>query len=156
EAGAPVFAPLDGRVYSFRNNAGPLDYGPTIILDHIVADGSLTFFTLYGHLSVDSLDGLSEGMAIKQGTRIARLGDESVNGGWTPHLHFQIITDLLDPAGEFPGVALPHQREVWLSLSPDPNLIAGIPAESFPKEIMSREQILSARSKHISSSLSLS
>ncbi len=156
EAGAPVFAPLDGRVHSFRRNVGPLDYGPTIILEHTVADGSLTFFTLYGHLSVDSLDGLSEGMAIKQGTRIAQLGDESVNGGWTPHLHFQIITDLLDRTGEFPGVALPSQREVWLSLSPDPNLITGIPAERFPKEVMSREQILSARAAHIGKSLSIS
>jgi len=156
EAGAPVFAPLDGRVHSFRYNAGPLDYGPTIILEHTVANGSLTFFTLYGHLSVDSLDGLSEGMVIKQGTRIARLGDESVNGGWTPHLHFQIITDLLDRVGEFPGVALPSEREVWLSLSPDPNLIARVPAERFPQEVMSREQIVSIRSQHISPSLSIS
>ncbi len=156
EAGSPVFAPLDGRVHSFRRNARPLDYGPTIILEHTVADGSLTFFTLYGHLSVDSLDGLSEGMAIKQGTRIARLGDESVNGGWTPHLHFQIITDLLDHTGEFLGVALPSQREVWLSLSPDPNLIAGIPAERFPNDGMSRERILSARAEHIGRSLSIS
>ena len=156
EAGSPIFAPLDGRVHSFRLNVGPLDYGPTIILEHTVADGALTFYTLYGHLSADSLAGLSEGLKVKRGALIARMGDESINGGWTPHLHFQIITDLLDRVGEFPGVALPSQREVWLSLSPDPNLIVGIPAKCFPAEAMSSEQILSTRAAYIAPSLSIS
>src|SRR5262249_2418127 len=39
EAGASVFAPLAGIVHSFQNNDAPLDYGPTIILQHDVADG---------------------------------------------------------------------------------------------------------------------
>jgi len=34
EAGHPVFAPLSGKVFSFQNNAGFGDYGPTIILEH--------------------------------------------------------------------------------------------------------------------------
>ncbi len=51
EAGTPVLAPLDGVVHSFRNNSSHLDYGPTIILQHTVAEQQLTFFTLYGHLS---------------------------------------------------------------------------------------------------------
>ncbi|HKT37762.1 MAG TPA: phosphotransferase, partial [Ktedonobacterales bacterium] len=100
-AGAPVFAPLDGMVHSFRNNDAPKDYGPTIILEHSVDidagdidAGALTFYTLYGHLSLDSLDGLSVGMPVARGARIARMGDETVNGDWPPHLHFQIITDL--------------------------------------------------------------
>jgi 4-aminobutyrate aminotransferase-like enzyme/Ser/Thr protein kinase RdoA (MazF antagonist) len=154
EAGSPVFAPLDATVHSFRNNAGQLDYGPTIILQHTVADGALTFYTLYGHLSPDSLDGLHEGMAITKGARIGSIGDYPVNGDWPPHLHFQIITDLLNHSGDFPGVALPDQREVWLSLSPDPNLIAGMPTE--PDTTLDREQILAVRAKHISPSLSVS
>src|SRR6185312_12796533 len=88
EAGAPVFAPLDGVVHSFRNNTPHLDYGPTIILQHTVSDGQLTFFTLYGHLSADSLNNLYEGKRIAKDTPFASIGDATINGGWPPHLHF--------------------------------------------------------------------
>ena len=158
EAGAPILAPLDGVVHSFRNNDAPLDYGPTIILQHTVGDKDkqLTFYTLYGHLSADSLEGLYEGKPITQGTLFCKIGNYTVNGGWPPHLHFQIITDLLDRTGEFPGVARPGQRDVWLSLSPDPNLIVGIPRECFPADGLSVEEIRRERAEHTSKSLSIS
>jgi 4-aminobutyrate aminotransferase-like enzyme len=156
EAGSPVFAPLDGEVHSFRDNAGALDYGPTIILEHKIANENLTFFTLYGHLSKESLDGLKEGMEVERGAQIARIGDSRVNGGWPPHLHFQIIVDILGSAGEFPGVALASQRNIWLDLSPDPNLIARIPPALLRSRSMSVEEILDARSRHLSPSLSIS
>ena len=159
EAGSPVLAPLDGIVHSFANNNAPLDYGPTIILQHTVAGNygqPLTFFTLYGHLSIDSLDGLYAGKPITRGIPFARIGTYPTNGGWPPHLHFQIITDLLDRTGEFPGVARPGQRDIWLSLSPDPNLIVRIPEDDFPAESLSVEQIHQLRAKHIGPSLSIS
>jgi 4-aminobutyrate aminotransferase-like enzyme/Ser/Thr protein kinase RdoA (MazF antagonist) len=158
EAGAPVLAPLDGVVHSYRNNDSPLDFGPTIILQHTVSDEDkqLVFYTLYGHLSADSLDGLYEGKPITQDTPFCKIGNYPVNGGWPPHLHFQIITDLLDRTGEFPGVARPSQRDVWLSLSPDPNLIVGIPKECFPADGLSVEEIRKERAEHIGKSLSIS
>ena len=159
EAGSPVLAPLDGIVHSFANNTAPLDYGPTIILQHTVAgnnDQLLTFFTLYGHLSMDSLAGLYAGKPIARGTPFARIGTYPTNGGWPPHLHFQIITDLLDRTGEFPGVARPGQRDIWLSLSPDPNLMVRIPEDDFPAESLSVEQIRQLRTEHIGPSLSIS
>jgi 4-aminobutyrate aminotransferase-like enzyme/Ser/Thr protein kinase RdoA (MazF antagonist) len=156
EPGSPVFAPLDGIIHSFRNNNAPLDYGPTIILQHTVDEGRLTFFTLYGHLSLDSLDGLAPGMPVTRGTQIGKIGDISVNGGWPPHLHFQIITDLLGKSGDFPGVGRPNQRPLWLSLSPDPNLILGIPADRFPPAEMSTEEILALRQRHLGKNLSIS
>jgi 4-aminobutyrate aminotransferase-like enzyme len=156
EPGSPVFAPLDGVVHSFRNNDAPLDYGPTIILQHTVDNGETAFFTLYGHLSAASLDGLYEGMPIKRGARLGSIGDYPINGGWPPHLHFQIITDMLGKSGEFPGVALPNQREIWLSLSPDPNLITRIPELRRRSEEMSVEQILAVRDKHLGKNLSIS
>ena len=155
-AGAPVLAPLDGIVHSFRNNTALLDYGPTIILQHTIAEQELPFYTLYGHLSEDSLDGLYEGKPIAQGTPIAKIGNYPINGNWPPHLHFQIITDLLGRTGEFPGVARPSQRDVWLSICPDPNLIAGIPAESFPSDGLSFEETRHLRAQHIGKSLSIS
>jgi 4-aminobutyrate aminotransferase-like enzyme/Ser/Thr protein kinase RdoA (MazF antagonist) len=158
EAGTPVFAPLDGIVHSFRNNAAPLDYGPAIILQHTVADGRLTFFTLYGHLSLDSLEGLSEGMRIRRGAQIARIGNFPVNGNWPPHLHFQIVADMLGRTGDFPGVAPANTREIWLSLSPDPNHIARIPALEEPtaeKTEMNPAEILGERGERIGPSLSI-
>ncbi len=155
-AGSPVFAPLEGTVHSFQNNTQPLDYGPCIILEHATEDTGQVFFTLYGHLSVESLTGLHEGKPIGQGERFAALGDSSVNGGWPPHLHFQIVTDMLGNKGDFPGVGGAGQRNVWLSLSPDPNAILGVPSEAFPPEQRSSRDILSSRREHIGRSLSVS
>jgi len=133
-----------------------LDYGPTIILRHDVDDGRLRFYTLFGHLSADSLHSLAEGMFVAQGTEIAHIGDSSVNGGWPPHLHFQLITDLLGRNGEFPGVALPAQRELWRSICPDPNLILGIPGISAENRGLANDKILRIRHEHIGRSLSIS
>jgi 4-aminobutyrate aminotransferase-like enzyme/Ser/Thr protein kinase RdoA (MazF antagonist) len=157
EPGSPVFAPLDGVVHSFRDNDHPLDYGPTIILQHAAGDSALRFFTLYGHLSEGSLEGLREDTPVKRGAQIARIGNFPTNGGWPPHLHFQIITALLGHKGDFPGVALARERELWLSISPDPNLIAGIP--DLPEKswtAMKPDQILVLRSQLIGKSLSIS
>jgi 4-aminobutyrate aminotransferase-like enzyme/Ser/Thr protein kinase RdoA (MazF antagonist) len=156
EAESPIYAPLDGVVHSFQNNTAPLDYGPTIILQHTVGDGALTFYTLYGHLSEDSLDGLYVGKPIQRGTQIAKIGNYPVNGNWPPHLHFQIITDLLGRVGEFPGVARPSQREIWLSISPDPNVIAGLPESVFLPAPMGADEILARRAEQIGPSLSIS
>ncbi len=158
EPGSPVFAPIDAVVHSFANNAAPLDYGPTIVLEHRAADGA-SFYTLYGHLSEDSLEGLARGKPVRRGEQIAQIGESRVNGGWPPHLHFQIILDMLGREGDFPGVARPGERGLWLGLSPDPNLIARIPSldlAAAAKTEMTREEILAARAKRIGPSLSLS
>jgi 4-aminobutyrate aminotransferase-like enzyme/Ser/Thr protein kinase RdoA (MazF antagonist) len=154
-AGARVFAPLGGVVHSFRDNAAPLDYGPTVILRHSVDDGRLTFFTLYGHLDRESVAWLQPGQPIPAGSPVGRVGDSGVNGGWPPHLHFQIVTDLLEQQGDFPGVARPSQRSVWKSLCPDPNLIARIPAERFPGAAPPPQRILAERRHHLGPSLSI-
>ncbi len=154
DAGTPVFAPLDGEIAAFNDNGMNQDYGPVIILRHRTDDGT-EFFTLYGHLSRESLDGLSIGKRVKAGDRIATLGAANVNGGWTPHLHLQIITDLLELGTDFPGVAPPAQRAAWTSLCPDPNLIVRVPAERFPRGERSRRESLTAREKAIGGNLSL-
>ena len=124
-AGAEVFAPLAGVIHSFADNARPEDYGPTIILTHEPQPG-VGFHTLYGHLSRESLSGLTEGMPVAQGQRIATLGDRSVNGGWPPHLHFQITLDMLGLKGDFPGVCRRSERDRWLALCPDPAPLLGL------------------------------
>ncbi|MGA7838651.1 MAG: peptidoglycan DD-metalloendopeptidase family protein [Ignavibacteriaceae bacterium] len=124
EAGTEIFAPLNGKVHSFQNNSSFGDYGPTIILEHNL-NGEV-FYTLYGHLSLNSLNGLFEGKEIKKGQKIAEFGDPAVNVGWPPHLHFQLITDMLGKKGDFPGVCTPSEKEYYLNICPDPNLILKI------------------------------
>jgi len=122
-----VFTPLAGTVHSFRDNAAPFDYGPTIILEHAVAP-DLTFHTLYGHLSCESLATLSVGRAFAAGEPIGALGTSEVNGNWPPHLHFQIILDIGDWSGDFPGVFRRSQRDYWRMVCPDPRPLLGIPS----------------------------
>jgi 4-aminobutyrate aminotransferase-like enzyme/Ser/Thr protein kinase RdoA (MazF antagonist) len=155
DAGSPVFAPLDGLVHSFQNNRARCDYGPCIILEHRTPEG-IPFFTLYGHLSAESLEDLSPGEPVRKGERIASIGSYPENGDWPPHLHFQIITDLLGMRGDFPGSCRPSQRDVWLSISPDPNLIARIPAARLKAEALDPAQILDLRHQYIGKNLSIS
>ncbi len=119
--GTPLCAPFDAVVHSFADNAAPYDYGPTILLRHQLED--VVFYSLHGHLSRDSLEGLTVGQAVAKGQPFARVGSTEVNGGWPPHLHFQLIVDALDRQGDFPGVVVVGERDVWLSLCPDPNLV---------------------------------
>ena len=153
--GTPVFAPLGGVVHSFRDNAAPKDYGPTVILRHSVDGGGLTFFTLYGHLDRDSLAWLRPGQPVALGSVVGRVGESAVNGGWAPHLHFQLITDLLEYQGDFPGVARPLHRSAWKSLSPDPNLIARMAPECFPPPALALGPLLEKRRHLLGPSLSI-
>ena len=121
EAEAPIYAPLDGVVHSFNNNTNFGDYGPTIILKHDVVD--FKFYTLYGHLSLSSLNGLKVGAEIKKGQQIATLGTSQVNGDYPPHLHFQIIKDIQDFEGDYPGVSNQIDLEFYKINCPDPNLL---------------------------------
>ncbi len=155
-AGTPVLAPLDGVVHSLADNANPLDYGPTVVLEHAAGPGGPGFYTLYGHLARGSSAALNTGDRVGAGTVIARIGAIEENGGWPPHLHFQLITDLLDGHGDFPGVADPAERRVWLSLAPDPNLVAQIPGGVTAPAGRSGSDILDSRGAHIGPSLSVS
>lgn len=120
-AGTLLHAPLDGIVHSSAFNDHYGDYGPTIILAHEL--GGVTFFTLYGHLSLSSLEGLHEGKTIKAGEIFAAIGPYPENGDWPPHLHFQVIGDMGNYRGDFPGVCNAAHRKYYLDLCPDPQLI---------------------------------
>jgi 4-aminobutyrate aminotransferase-like enzyme len=153
--GTPIRAPLDGVVHAVAINTAPLDYGPLVILRHTTSDG-LEFFTLYGHLARDTFDALRPGQRIARGQQFACIGDVLENGGWAPHLHLQIIVDLLDHRSDFPGVARASQRKVWTSLSPDPNLLLGVPEERFPRPEPAPAETLSVRRELLGKNLSIS
>lgn len=123
--GTEVTAPLPATVHSAAENAGLGNYGPTVILSHTL-DG-VEFYTLYGHLSRCSLERLEPGDRLAAGDPVGEVGDLQENGSWPPHLHFQIITEVLRDEVDYPGVAAPSERARYLELCPDPNLILGIP-----------------------------
>jgi 4-aminobutyrate aminotransferase-like enzyme/Ser/Thr protein kinase RdoA (MazF antagonist) len=153
-AGTAILAPLDGIIESVRDNGMDLDYGPTLIIRHEPADGPV-FHTLYGHLGREVLAS-TPGTRVKRGDQVATVGDLDVNGGWPPHLHFQLIADLLDRNGEFPGVARSDRREVWKSLSPDPNLVTRISDTLLQPPHPGPAEILAGRRQYIGPSLSIS
>ena len=130
-AGTPVFAPMDGVVHSFQDNNNFGDYGPTIILDHSGASQHYLegkpLYSLYGHLTRTSLNGLFIGKTFNAGEQLGEIGPFPENGDWPPHLHFQLMTDMLGLAGDFPGVCSLSDRAKFLSICPNPNDLLGIP-----------------------------
>lgn len=116
-----VKAPLNGIVHSYAFNDNFGDYGVTIILAHQL-DGT-SFYTLYGHLSLNSIKNIQEGDSINKGDVFAEFGIPAENGHWPPHLHFQVIDDIGEWKGDYPGVCKFSGREKWLANSPDPDII---------------------------------
>lgn len=118
KSGSSIYSPLDGIVHSFQLNQGEGNYGPTIILSHNV--GGKKFQTLYGHLATSDLQNLEVGMKIGQGTILCHLGESHENGGWPPHLHFQLINDMQGWVGDYLGVSSKKDLERHAQNCPDP------------------------------------
>lgn len=124
KAGTKVITPLGGVVHSFKNNTESGDYGPTIILNHELH--GIQFYTLYGHLSIESLQGLYKSKAFEAGQPLATLGDIPINVNYAPHLHFQIIQELGNFKGDYPGVCTQKDLHMYQKNCPDPNLLLKI------------------------------
>lgn len=124
--GTTIFTPYEGEVFSVRNNAGTGDYGPTIILKHQLV--GVEFYSLYGHLSLDSIQNVKQGDFFATGTPLCSLGNYPENGEWAPHLHFQLITNLDDfNDGDYPAVCTEADKAKFAEYCPNPNLMLKIP-----------------------------
>ena len=121
--GTRVYAPFDGVIHSFKNNDNFGDYGPTIILQHNLA--GLVLYSLYGHLSQKSLAGFTVGDIVNKNQRIAWFGNNTENGCWPPHLHFQLMYHLEGNYGDYPGVCKYSEMEKYKLNVPDPGLVMG-------------------------------
>jgi 4-aminobutyrate aminotransferase-like enzyme/Ser/Thr protein kinase RdoA (MazF antagonist) len=174
--GTPIFAPIAGTVHSFQDNAGERNYGPTIILEHqVIADfglgiadstdskseirnpkSAIKFWTLYGHLSRQSLEGLEVGQKVEAGEAFCEIGPMPENGNWPPHLHLQVMLDTLGWQGDYPGVVFPEKQAVWTSICPDPwLLLTGQPSPPPPAQMVAPE-IMEFRQRHLGKNLSVS
>ena len=121
---ASVHAALNGTIHSLQNNTALGDYGPTIIIQHQIKD--FIFHTLYGHLSEESLIDKQIGNTVCKGEQIGNLGLPPINGDYAPHLHFQIIIDMENKFGDYPGVCSSKMLDFYSANCPDPDVLLKI------------------------------
>lgn len=124
EEDTPVMAPMGGMVHSYAFNNNFADYGATIILQHQV--DTLNFYTLYGHLALKDIANIRTGQFITRGETFAHFGTPAENGDWPPHLHFQVILDMGNWEGDYPGVCKKSEALKYLTNSPDPDSILNL------------------------------
>ena len=153
----PVLAMLDGTVETVVDNDMPFDYGPTVIVRHETPDGT-PFWVLTGHLSRRTLTTVRPGQRVAKGDTIGFIGDHTVNGGWPPHVHVQVMTDLLlarwgaadtQPDGNFEGAGEPSRMGVWRSIVPNANLLLRLTPETFDDEPADTPESLDARRANV-------
>ncbi|MCS5670403.1 MAG: peptidoglycan DD-metalloendopeptidase family protein [Vicinamibacterales bacterium] len=120
--GTPCMAFAEGEVSHFGYNPEPGDYGNVIITQHNI--GGVSVWALYGHMDAASIKEKTIGQKVSAGEEIAWFGNYAENGGWEPHLHFQL--SLVEPkTHDLPGVVAPDDREQALLDYPDPRLVLG-------------------------------
>ncbi len=121
-AGTPVHAFADGTIYCLGVNPADGDYGPTIVTEHVV--NGRPIWALHGHLSASSLDDKIPSQTIHKGQVIGWLGNESENGGWPPHVHFQLSWNA-PITHDMPGAVSEAQHSQALLDYPDPRIVLG-------------------------------
>ncbi|GLS33580.1 Ser/Thr protein kinase RdoA involved in Cpx stress response, MazF antagonist [Mesorhizobium albiziae] len=129
-AGTKLYTPLDATVKSVEIEEDPLGYGCLVALDH-APEGCPPFVTLWGHLAHEAAARLKPGERLAAGALVGEMGVPAENGGWAPHLHFQISADPQLAARDILGVGEARYLDVWRALFPDAADLAGIPPETF-------------------------
>ncbi|WP_452598874.1 aminotransferase class III-fold pyridoxal phosphate-dependent enzyme [Pontimicrobium sp. MEBiC01747] len=147
-----VHALFDGEVVIAVDNSKYKEYGGLLVLKHDI--DNLTFYTLYGHLTVASATQYQLGDHVKKGNKIAELGNTIENGSWVPHLHFQIMLSLFNYTDDYPGVTYLSEIEIWKSICPNPNLLFKLEALQHQKTTSNKE-LITYRKQHLGKSLSL-
>lgn len=110
----PVYAPCDGRVVVSGYEEGYGQFGNYLIFQPKNAN----FYLFFGHLASDRIDTGT----VKSGTLLAHIGDfhNNENGGWSRHLHLQVLKEL-PPAGTTPpGYSTRKNFKANSALYPDP------------------------------------
>jgi hypothetical protein len=103
----------------------PLDLhsrAQVVVTQHVVCGTSV--WALHGHLNAESVAASPKGKHISAGEIVGWLGCKEENGGWHPHVHFQL--SLLEPeTHDMPGVVSTVQHANALRTFPDPRLVLG-------------------------------
>lgn len=124
-AGTPVFSPVAARLLgtNFLDREG--DYGGTIVLECVPPEelSCPSLYMLFGHLAKDSLRHVQSvgdlSGEIRAGDLIGWLGEPFENGGWNPHLHWQL--SWARPLKiDLPGAVSAMDRDSARLVFPDP------------------------------------
>ena len=153
-AGHDIHAPLEATVYFTEDRAHHLDYGGMVILAHETPEGD-AFYTLYGHLDPTSFAHLREGDRVAKGEVFCRLGTPEQNGGWSPHIHFQLALTVQGMGRDWPGVADPDQFWFWRQICPNPAALLNLPEGKTLYEVADKGAVLAGRRAHFGGNLSL-
>lgn len=153
-AGTPMFAPLRGEVFVAEYRAGHLDYGGVIILRHETPQGD-AFYTLYGHLDPEFLTRLKPGDMVEQGAQFCRLGDPSMNGGWAPHVHFQLALTTQGIEADWPGVGDPDEMYLWRAVCPNPAALLNLSDKMVRYHPTEKTAVQNDRKAHFAGNLSM-
>jgi 4-aminobutyrate aminotransferase-like enzyme/Ser/Thr protein kinase RdoA (MazF antagonist) len=154
-AGRRVVCPLAGTIEVVANRAERFDYGGVVILRH-ETDQRDAFFTLYGHLDPDVVDRLAVGQGIAAGEAFATLGEPHQNGGWAPHLHFQLALTTSGLGHDWPGVASPDEIGLWTAICPNPAALLNLSGEATRHRGPDFDAIRAARQTRFAANLKLS
>ncbi|MGB0901030.1 aminotransferase class III-fold pyridoxal phosphate-dependent enzyme [Halocynthiibacter sp.] len=154
-AGRKLLAPYDGEVFCAEYRAGHLDYGGVIILKHETPDGD-NFYTLYGHLNPEFLDRLNIGDKVAKGDAFCELGDPTQNGGWAPHVHFQLALSTDGMGEDWPGVGDPDEMFLWERLCPNPAMLMNLDDDYARWEPTDKSQVQADREAYFGKNLKLS
>lgn len=119
-AGTEVYIPVEARLLSAKDNAGYLNYGPTLIFE-LIHPLKNAAYLLIGHLDRASLTQLSLQQEYAAGTCIGRVGDPDENGHWPPHIHVQLIKDLQGFEGDYPGLCQESEWADFRTNCPEPD-----------------------------------
>lgn len=154
-AGRELFAPLRGQVFIAENRVSHLDYGGVIILRHETPAGD-PFYTLYGHLDPEFLARLKPGDIVERGEAFCRLGGPSQNGGWAPHVHFQLALTTEGIEADWPGVGDPDEIYLWEAVCPNPAALLNLPDERTQYQPTQKDDLAADRNKKFAGNLALS
>ncbi len=153
-AGMVVYAPLEAKVVFTQYREANLDYGGLVILSHRTAANDI-FYTLYGHLAPESLEELTIGKTLVKGQAFAALGDLTCNGGWNPHLHFQLALSTKGIGDDWPGVADPDDIELYNAICPNPASLLNLADRKTAYQGTSKASVLAQRQAHFADNLKL-
>jgi murein DD-endopeptidase MepM/ murein hydrolase activator NlpD len=126
DIGGPVYVSVHaftaGKVIHSGINPLDGDYGPVIVVEHKL--GAKPIYALYGHLSSGSVRHSPVGRSVEKGDVLGWLGPPSENGGWPPHVHFQLSWERPD-THDMPGAVSLKDRFEALLRYPDPRMVLG-------------------------------
>ncbi len=154
-AGSDVFAPWDAVVHGVNIFETHLDYGGVLVLKYTTDEGH-DLYSLFGHLNHDVADRLKVGDKVSKGQLIAKIGAEGENGGWTPHLHFQLAMTDFGKGCDIPGVVNADEIDIWRGYYPNPAAMFGLDDTIVEAPHLNRANLIEKRKALYSPNLKLS